>query len=232
MIVIAHRGSSADYPENSMAAFEAAIGDGADMIETDLHLTRDGEIVLVHDPELAGHGDVGQRSLAELRQLDMGDGESMPTLGEALDRFGGRISWNLEIKRGVRGRYPGLPSGALREVRDRGLLDQTLFSSFDPETLAELRSLAVRARIGVLQGKLPIDPVSKAMSLQAEAVHPERALVTPELIEVCHARKLQVYPYTVDEPADMERFRAWGVDGLFTNVPAQLRALLAGAASG
>lgn len=225
MIVIAHRGASADYPENTMAAFDAAVEAGADMIETDLHLTRDGAIVLVHDAQLPGHGDVGHRSLREIRQLDGGD--LIPSLAEVLDRFGTRIEWNLEIKRSVRGRYPGLPSAALREVEKRGLMAQTLFSCFDPETLSEIRSLAVRARLGVLQGKVPIDPISKAVSLRAEAVHPKGTLVTPELIQACHARKLQIYPYTVDEESEMRRFRDWGVDGLFTNHPARLRALLA-----
>src|SRR5690606_32558952 len=135
-LVIAHRGASGHRPENTLAAFALAVAQRADMIETDLHRTRDGGIVITHDEELAGlggRGEIADASLAEIRALDAGDGERVPTLDELLDGFGERIPFNLELKRGMRADYDGLEAATLAAVAERGLLARTLFSSFyDP----------------------------------------------------------------------------------------------------
>ena len=140
-LVLAHRGASTDAPENTLPAFELAVEQDADMIETDLHLSRDGRIPLYHDDEIAGVP-VGELTLAEIRAYLPG----VPELEDVLDRFGQRIPFNLELK----GRYPGLVQLVLDAVRSRGLLERTLFSSFEPLALRELRVLEPAARIGVL----------------------------------------------------------------------------------
>jgi glycerophosphoryl diester phosphodiesterase len=228
--VIAHRGASGHRPENTLSAFELAVEMGADMIETDLHRTRDAAVVVTHDEELAGlggRGEIADATLAEVRALDAGAGERVPTLEELLDRLGDRIAWNLELKRGTRGEYPGLEAAALDEVRGRGLIGRTLFSSFYDPVLARLRALEPAARIGLLiSRRYPVQMVERARALGAEALHPEGSLVTPALVEEAHAAGLAVHVFTVDDPEEMGRLLDWGVDGLFTNYPDRMRTLL------
>jgi glycerophosphoryl diester phosphodiesterase len=229
-LVIAHRGASAHRPENTLAAFELAVEQRADMIETDLHRTRDGAIVITHDEDLAGlggRGEVADATLAEVRALDAGGGEPVPTLEEILDRFGPRIAFNLELKRGTRGDYAELEAAALAEVERRGLLARTLFSSFYDPVLRRLRDLSPRARIGFLVSRrFPDRAVERARAVGAEALHPELPLVTRELVREAHDAGLAVFVFTVDAPDDMRRLLELGVDGLFTNHPDRLRGIL------
>ncbi len=219
---IAHRGASIQAPQNTEAAFALAVYQGADMIETDLHLTADGQVPLVHDSEIGGR-EVGQTTLAELRERL----PDVPTLEETLDRFGPRIAFNLEIKKGTTLHYPGLVRRVLDEVRKRGLLDRTLFSCFFDPVLEELRSLEPAARIGVLiSRRFPRGIFERAERVRADAVHPELSITTRELVEESHARGYRVHVYTVDEVADLERLIGWGVDGIFTNLPERLRSIL------
>ncbi len=221
---IAHRGASRDAQENTLEAFRLAVEQGADMIETDLHRTRDGRIPLWHDGDVAGL-EIASHTLSELR----GKLPELVTLEELLDTLGDRIPLNLELKRSDSGDYAGLVPQVLDEVRRCGLLEQTLFSSFYDPVLAELRSLAPEARIGLLiSRKAPGAMLERSERLGAEAVHPELAIATPELIEAIQASGRRVYVFTVDDPETQRRLCTQGVDGLFTNVPAQLRDLLAG----
>jgi glycerophosphoryl diester phosphodiesterase len=229
-LVIAHRGASGYRPENTMPAFALAVEQRADMVETDLHRTRDGSIVVTHDEELVGLGGVGEiadASLAEVRALDAGGGERVPTLDELLDGFGARIAFNLELKRGTRRPYEGLEAGALAAVEARGLLPGTLFSSFYDPVLARLRELAPAARLGLLISvRFPRDIVARARALAAEAIHPEAPLVDRRLVEEAHAAGLRVLVFTVDAEDEMRRLLALGVDGLFTNLPDRMRRLV------
>ncbi|MEE2678745.1 MAG: glycerophosphodiester phosphodiesterase [Myxococcota bacterium] len=229
-LVIAHRGASAERPENTLPAYALAVEQRADMIEIDLHRTRDEAIVVVHDEDLRGLGGAGaieDALLADVKALDAGDGAEVPTLDEVLDGFADRIPFNLEIKCGVRGPYAGLEAAVLAEVRRREILEKTLFSCFDVSVLARLRALEPGARIALLLS--PRDaarPLERARSVAAEALNPWEGMVTPELVRAAHAEGLAVYPYTVDDPDRMRRLLEWGVDGIFTNHPAALRTLV------
>jgi glycerophosphoryl diester phosphodiesterase len=228
--VIAHRGASAYRPENTLSAYELAVAQAADMIEIDLHCTRDGAVVVAHDAELeriGGRGEIAEASLAEVRALDVGAGERVPTLDEVLDAFGSRIPFNLELKQGSRGPYAGLPARAVEGVRARGLLGQTLFSSFYDPVLHELRALCADARIALLLSRRsPQSWPERARALGAEAVNPELPLVDRAFVERAHGEGLAVYVFTVDPVPEMERLLELGVDGLFTNVPDRMRRVL------
>lgn len=233
-LVIAHRGASGHRPENTRSAYELAVAQRADMIEVDLHRTRDGEIVITHDAELeglGGVGEVGDATLAAVRALDAGGGERVPTLDELLDGFGDRIPLNLELKQGGRGPYLGLEGAALEAVERRGLRERTLFSSFYDPVLAALRAASRDARIALLiSRRFPLRIFERAEALGAEAINPEASLVTEALVREAHARGLGVYPFTVDDADEMRRMLAWGVDGLFTNLPDRMRRLVDGGA--
>jgi glycerophosphoryl diester phosphodiesterase len=229
-LVIAHRGASAHRPENTMPAFALAVEQRADMIETDLHVTRDGAVVITHDEELAGlggRGEIADATLAEIRALDAGGGARVPTLDEMLDAFGAAIAFNLELKKGTRAEYEGLEAQAIEAVRTRGIAERTLFSSFYDPVLARLRAAAPEARIGLLiSRRYPIRIVERARALGAEAIHPEAPLVDAALVEMAHEAGLAVYVFTVDAEAEMRRLLSLGVDGLFTNHPDRMRALV------
>ncbi len=229
-LVIAHRGASGQLAENTLPAYELAIEQRADMIEIDLHRTRDGATVIAHDEELSGlggKGEIAAATLAEVRALDAGGGERVPTLDEVLDRFGERIPFNLELKRGSSASYEGLERAALDAVRKRGLLEQTLFSSFFDPVLERLRALEPEARLARLfSPRDPERPLERARAVGAEAINPWLGLLQPELIEAAHAEGLAVYVFTVDEEQEMRSLLDLGVDGIFTNFPDRLRALL------
>jgi glycerophosphoryl diester phosphodiesterase len=229
-LVIAHRGASGTLPENTMPAFALAVDQRADMIEIDLHRTRDGALVVTHDEQLkglGGRGEIADATLADVQALDAGEGARIPTLDAVLDGFGARIPFNLELKRGTRCEYPGLERAALEAVEARGLLADTLFSSFYDPILEQLRALSPRARIALLLSRrLAGRSVERARALGAEAINPSLQLVSGQLVEAAHAADLAVYVYTVDAERDMRRLLALGVDGMFTNFPERLRALV------
>ena len=229
-LVIAHRGASGERPENTLSAYTLAVEQGADMIEIDLHRTRDEAIVVTHDELLEGLGGAGEiagATLAEVRALDAGDGERVPTLDEVLDAFGERIAFNLELKRATDREYAGLEQAALAAVERRGLLPRMLFSSFYDPVLARLRSLSPTARVGLLiSRKFPHRAVARAKALGAEALHPEDSIATPELVREAHDAGLLVHVFTVDEETELRRFLDMGVDGIFTNYPRRLRAMV------
>ena len=229
-LVIAHRGASKARPENTLSAYELAIQQDADMIEIDLHTTRDGRIVITHDAELdgiGGQGEVADADFATIRALDAGNGEKVPTLDEVLDAFGKRIPFNLELKQGTRGPYLGMAEATVAAVEARGMLDQTLFSSFYDPVLQAIRDAQPRARLALLiSPEYPNDWVARARRLEAEAINPARPLVDADWVETAHEEGLAVYSYTVDAQEEMERLVAMGVDGLFTNWPDRMRQLV------
>lgn len=235
-LVIAHRGASGTRPENTLPAYALAVEQGADMIEIDLHTTRDGAVVVTHDERLSGlggRGEIADASLAQVAALDAGGGERVPTLEEVLDRFGDRIAFNLELKRGTRGPYPGMEGRALAQVERRGLLGTTLFSSFYDPVLAALRAASPAARLALLVSRrFPHGWRERARGVGAEAVNPERPLVDREWVEAAHGEGLAVYVFTVDDPDDMRRLLEMGVDGIFTNHPDRMRALVPRAGAG
>jgi glycerophosphoryl diester phosphodiesterase len=228
-LVIAHRGASGERPENTLPAYELAVAQRADMIEIDLHRTRDGAIVIAHDERLAGlpgGREIGECSLAEVRAV--ADGERrVPTLDEVLDGFGARIPFNLEIKSSRVHPYPGIEAETLTALHARGLGSTILFSSFDDAVLRRLRDAAPTARIGVLVSSgAPDHWLERCREVAAETVHFSKRLATDEAVETAHRESLAVYVYTVDEPAQMRSLLDRGCDGLFTNFPARMRELL------
>lgn len=236
-VVIAHRGAKAYVAENTIAAYELAIDQNCDMIEIDLHLSSDARIPITHDSTLehfGREGEIAAHTLEELRAISHaaheqqkagGSWEGIPDLVEVLDRFAGRIPFNLEIKTDASHRpYPGLQRMAYDQAVQRDIVDETLFSSFSDPVLAELRTFSPYVRLALL-----LDPrfadrsFERAAAVGAEAVNPHFSMVTGELVEEAHSRDLAVYVYTVDDPAQMRSLFALGVDGIFSNAPDVLR---------
>lgn len=230
-------------PENTLAAFAQARALGADGIEFDVQLSRDGQIVVIHDERVDrttnGRGRVADLTLAELKALDAGSwfdprfsGERIPTLQETFDLIGAEMLLNIELKSMVRQAHPagaggddGLAAAVVECARRNGRIASVLVSSFDFSALRRVRALDPRLRIGLLFDA-PLDDTSVA-DLKAEAVHPRWSLVTEQLVEQAHARGQQVNVWTVNEPDAMRRMAALGVDAIMTNFPHVLKTVLA-----
>ena len=196
-----------------------AVAFGADGVELDVRFI-DGELVVFHDARLErrtnGRGLVWRKTLAELRALDAGGGERIPTLREVFDLVGRRAFINVELK----GRRTAGPVEALiREfvTRHGWSYEDFVVSSFHH---SELRAIVDRRiRIGLLLTRpTRLWPLS-ARRVRAWSVHPALRHVTPALVEAAHRRGYRVIVYTVNDPADIERMRQLGVDGIFTDFP-------------
>ena len=238
LLRIAHRGASGHCPENTRAAFLRAIELGAEMIELDCQMTRDGAVVVVHDERLDrttnGKGRVRDHTLREVKTLDAGSwfgpafaGEEVLTLEEAIEILRGKVELNLEIKgEDAPGRLEIQCVGIVRSLR---FFDKTVFSSFEPPRMRLVRDLAEDARIGVLMddGMPWQQGLALAAELDAEALHPARSLAEAGRVATAHEHDLEVRVWPVNRPNDMESLMTMGVDGIFTDFPDRLLALTA-----
>jgi glycerophosphoryl diester phosphodiesterase len=233
--VIAHRGASGHSPENTLAAFERAVQLGAGFIETDLHLTRDAQFVAIHDATLErttnGRGAVRDFTLAELRRLDAGMwfdreymGQRIPTLDEVLE-FARKndVIFYLEVKYDAAwGMHHSLVA-ALQKAENAA---RTIVISFDQTTLAALRRVDASVMMGLLADEPGPDYVKDALELGARQMCPQVSLITPDLVQRAHGADLQVATWTVNDAEAMRRVIAAGVDGIMTNFPDRLGAVI------
>lgn len=230
---IAHRGASAQAPENTMAALEKAVELGADAIELDLHVSRDGELVVIHDVTLDrttdGRGPVHTHSLQELKQLDAGRwfgesfaGQRIPTLAEVLDRFAGKVPLALEVKAGS-AFFPGIEERVVSALREHQVLSQVAVASFDHHALFRLKELEPCLRTAALLVGRPMSMSAVAGPSKVDAMALECGLVTKTEIDACRASGLQLVVWVVNEPAQMRHFIDLGIDGIITDRPDLLR---------
>jgi glycerophosphoryl diester phosphodiesterase len=227
---IAHRGASGSAPEHTPAAFRRALETGVDMIELDVQLSRDGELVVIHDFHLErttnGSGAVQDQDWAALKQLDAGTwfsqeyaGQRVLTLDDVVDLVGDRARLNVEIKAAGDLRE-SLPDKVVRLLADRDLLGTTIVSSFDEDVLRAARVQSESLAIGVLTHQPDLIPAwAVARELRAVSIHPYWAFVTPEIIERSHDNGIDVIVWTVNEVDAMEALIAQGVDGIISDYP-------------
>ncbi len=234
-VVIAHRGASAYYPENTMAAFEGALEMNAEMIELDVMLTKDGVPVAFHDASLEDHtdgsGELKNYTLNELQKLDAGSWfhpkfseQKIPTLEEVLAFTSGKISLNIEIKTEavsdeVRG---GVEEKSLELVKKYGMEDHVLFSSFDYRAIAHLKELDPDMPAAILyeksqsDKKLPSELLSK---YSADAFNCSYRQLNTKRFKDIRKHNIPVFVYTVDRPSRMRKLLKMNVTGIFTNKP-------------
>lgn len=228
MFLYAHRGASAEAPENTLAAFRRALEVGADGIELDVHLSADGVPLVIHDETLErttdGTGPVASCGIEGLRTLDAGTwfapqfaDEPLPTLEETLALLAGRLRLNLEVKESRAGR-------AVVELLQRFPAADVVLSSFDYGLLASLRRAAPELPLAVLtdDGNWR-RALARAEALRSCALHPRADLVNRPLMAACRRLRLPVFPWTVDAPAQARELARMGVAGVFTNDPGGLR---------
>jgi len=234
-LVIAHRGYGSKYPENTLAAFSAAVDVGAAMVELDVTLTRDRKLIVIHDDTLDrttdGTGMVSQYDLAELKRFDAGSwlgnrfrGERLPTLEEALDAVGDETALNIEIK-SIAYEETHHPDTIENQVIDliyaKNCGNSVLISSFDDRILKNVRRLDTRLPISIISRKTPDKHTfEKWKKLDLFSWHPQYQIVTGRDVALMHKSNIVVFPYTVNAPKDADQLLQMQVDGMFTDDPA------------
>ena len=250
LLTFAHRGGAACWPENTLESFRGGIAAGCRWIETDVHLTRDGHIVCLHDHGLErttnGRGVVWEHTLEQLRRFDAGhwfspDGQSypfrgrgltIPTLAEVL-ALDPEVRVNLEIKQAE----PSMIAALWRAIDDQGLHDRVLVASERDDLVRGFRNLA-RGRVATSAGKheilafwlavrtglvdrLPIEYEALQVPIRHRGLH----VVEPRFVEAAHRRGVHVHVWTIDDSETMRWLVDLGVDGIMTDQPERLATL-------
>jgi glycerophosphoryl diester phosphodiesterase len=239
-IIFAHRGASAHAPENTLAAFKLALDHEADAFELDAKLTADGQVVVIHDQTVDrttdGQGDVRYMTLGALQELDAGSffdiafrGERIPTLAQVFEAFGHKIFINVELTN-YASPDDDLPARVVELVKHHRLEKQVLFSSFNPRALRKARRLAADVPAGLLalpgrRGWWARSWLGRIL-VSYDALHPQASDVTARLVRSVHNRGQRVNVWTVNQPEEMRRLFAIGIDGLITDDPRLARQAL------
>lgn len=218
-----------------MAAFRRAAKLGARFIETDLHLSRDGRIVAIHDPTLnrttSGRGAVMAHSLEEIRKLDAGSwfapefaGERVPTLEEILS-FASQADVNLYLEIKGESGY-GIERALVAALRGRVEAMRVVVLSFDPPALELVRRLDRVIMTGLLWDDDPANAVERAMHIGARQLAPRGDRLNAELVAEAHTNGLQVVTWTINEPRHIRAVAASGVDGIMSDYPDRIVAVV------
>jgi len=221
MRIIAHRGASTKAPENTLKAFKLAFQQLSDGIEFDTHQHSEG-IIAFHDKTLErtsnGKGFLLDTPLSRLKQLDVGEGESIPCLHEILDILPKDALCNIEIKHlNNVDTWVAEVKKAIEEANINE--DNLLISSFNHHWLVQIRQRWPRVNIGALTATYALDPTYCARAIKATSINISIDVINADFINDAKRNGLDIYVYTVDIPEDMLKLKQWGVTGIFTNVP-------------
>lgn len=231
----AHRGASGYAPENSLEAFERAVRLGADGVELDIQMTRDGELVVIHDERIDrvsnGSGMVGEYTLSQLRQYDFNrtnpefSNVKIPTLEEVYDLLRGtNLDINVELKTGICF-YDGLAERVLELTGRMGLVDKVWFSSFNHYSICKLKELNPKVKTGLLYSDGICDPVGYAIMATGngspvDALHPAwYNLQYPGVVDKAKVKNMKVHVWTVNSEEHARVCFEKGVDAIITNYP-------------
>jgi glycerophosphoryl diester phosphodiesterase len=238
--VVGHRGAAGDAPENTLTSFAMAVEQGADAIELDVHLSKDGRIVVCHDATVNrttnGKGAIADLTVDELKKFDAGfwaakqfAGERLPLLEEVFDLVPAAVRINIEIKSDS----PALRESLIDMLHRRGLLERVFVSSFNHECLINLKKAEPNVRIGLLYDVEPLTPTQARdkYGVDIYSLHPHHKLVDRAFVEEAKRLGMRVYPWTVNGAPRMRELIEAGVSGIITDFPGKLRGLLQAARS-
>ena len=217
MILTGHRGAAKLEPENTLLSMQKAIDLGVDQIEIDVHLTRDQHLVVLHDTTVDrttnGEGAVADFTLAEIKQLDAGKGEPIPTLQEVIDLVRGKVILQIELK------GPGTAEPVIETVDRNSMEKEVLLTSFVHERLREARQLNPDLRLGALWADPPPDACEQAIDMGAEAIHVQHLNIDAQLVQKAHAHGLKIRAWNPDTVEEIQRVVDLGVDAIGSNRP-------------
>ena len=224
--IIGHRGGVAGYPENTLAAFKKAVELGADGVEFDVHLTKDGEIVVIHDESIErtmnGSGLVKDHTLAELRAMNVGEffsrdfkEQKIPTLREVLEVVKDLEIINIELKNQLS--YPNLEEKVLKLVDEFKIRDKVIISSFNHYSLEKIKKIQPTIETGALMVAKIINPADYVFKRGFDTLHMNFLTVDQEIIEKAHFMGLKICAYTVNYSESAADLLEKGVDMIITD---------------
>ena len=220
VIITGHRGCGTkgiglSEPENTLRSILRAVELGADQVEVDAHLSLDNRVVMIHDSTVDrttnGRGKIRGYTLAELRALDAGQGERIPTLEEVIDSVRGKATLQIELK-GI-----GVEDEVIRITKASGMVEQSIITSFRHDAVARAKALEPRICTGVLFVCSPISPTRLAGDAGADNLHPNVEYVDASLVELAHQKGLGVYVWNADTEEKAIEMLQFGVDAIGTN---------------
>jgi len=236
VVRIAHRGASVEYPENTLLAYRKAIDYGIDALEADIHLTRDRELVAIHDGTLErttnGTGRVREHKLSELEALDAGRGEKIPLLAQIFALAAqAPIRLYLEIKGDTEVEYLEVAEAVLSAVQTAGLLRKVILTSFSAPAL--LRAKALQPGVSTMLDPSPQDGsltpqeiCEQALRAGANSISYDFQILTPPIADEARLNGLALFPWMPNEPEDIRRTLALGITGVMTDRPSVLNQVL------
>ena len=231
-LILAHRGFAAEYPENTMIAFKEAEKAGADGLELDVQMTKDGELVVIHDEKVDrttdGTGLVKDYHLGDLRKLDarfkfkeLSHKEQVPTLAEVLEWLSGtRMICNIELKNSIIP-YEGMEEKVINMVRAYDLSDRIIISSFNHYSIVHSYLLAPEIEIAPLLSEGLYMPWIYAQSIKAKGFHPHWRAAPDEIVRASLESGIEVRPYTVNKESELARLFEVNCSAVITDDPAK-----------
>lgn len=217
--VTGHRGARALAPENTMAGFRLALELGCDAVELDIHLTRDGNLAVIHDSSIdrttSGTGTVASYTMEELKAFDAGQGEQIPDLGEVLDLL---KSSNTRAQIELKG--PGTEQAAAELVKQLGMQDKTMFTSFFHRRVVAVKQMLPGTNTGVLISCNPVNPVEILEACNADNLHVNQGRIDACLVEAVHraGRRIVAWGNIVEESV-IDWLIGLGVDAIGSDRP-------------
>jgi glycerophosphoryl diester phosphodiesterase len=231
--IIGHRGYKSKYPENTLLGFQKAMDAKADAIELDVHSTKDGQIVVCHDKSTKRTGsmdyNIQETNFDTLRQLDMGQGEKMPTLQEVMELCKGKMGIHIEIKQ------VGIVEKVAELITKNDMLNEVAISCFHHGELAKIKAIQPDVICAVLEptpknGAKALFKrsvfLNDAKKVKADAIHPFTKFVNKKFLDLAHKNEYAINPWTVDSEKEWKRLIILGVEGIITNDPDGLCKLL------
>jgi glycerophosphoryl diester phosphodiesterase len=217
MIAVGHRGAAGIEPENTLRGFRRAIALGVDYVECDVHLTRDGELAVIHDETVdrttSGHGRVGDFTMEELWQLDAGQGERIPTLEEVLATTRGHVKVLVELK------GAGVEEKTVETVRAAGMTGDVIFTSFHLERIERVRQIDPSLTTGAIFSQPPPDFCERARAAGATTLGVHHKSLTAERVREAQSQGFVLRAWNPDTEPEMEAMVDLGVDGIGSNRP-------------
>jgi glycerophosphoryl diester phosphodiesterase len=219
MLIIGHRGAAALEPENTLRSIARAIEIGADAVEIDVRLSKDGEIVVIHDATVDrttnGKGTVSSYTLEEIKRLDAGKGEKIPTLQEVIDFIDNRVGLVIELKSEE-------AQGAVVKLIQQNRMEETVYViSFWHRLVKRVKEIDSQIKTAVLFAGCPVD-TCVATHASADALLMHYGFVDQRFVAMAHSEGVEVFVWNIDDRSLLEPYAQMGVDGIGSNDPGQL----------
>jgi len=244
-IIIAHRGGAKLAPENTLASFKNAIEIGVDMIEIDVHFSKDSEIIVIHDKSLDrttnGTGEIKALTLDEIKKYDAGSwfsedykNEKVPTLTEVIQTINGQCKLLIEIKDGDE-KYPGLEKKIVETVKEHNVEPWVVVQSFNKNSILRIKEMYPDLITYYLLGRNFNDfyaelseqiRTGQPAENKFDGIAPHYSALDTKKVDLLHKAGLDIFTFTVNKPADMQNVIELGVDGIITDSPDILKNIL------